>query len=106
MTMSAPAWSNGWSQWAVPTRIDVVYGAGFMIFGDFGNAGGCSDAGHLFVRSDHPQYKQIYAAALAAFAGKYRISAYIQVCDAMNWYSAPSYTYNIVDPGTALNIAD
>ena len=106
VSTSAPAVAEGWSQWAVPTRIDIERAGGFMIYGDFGNAGACSDAGRIYVKAEHPQYKQIYATALAAFTGKYRISAYIQACDPVAWYSIPSYTYNVVDPAAVLNIAD
>lgn len=103
---ASPAFSAGWTQWAVPTRIDVVRSDGFVIYGDFGNPGGCSDSGRLYVKASHSRYKEIYAAALTAFAGKYRVSAYVQNCEPAAWYAGPAYTFNVVDPATVLNIGD
>ena len=48
-----------------------------MLAGDFGNAGGCVNSNYLFIESDHPQYKQMYAAALGALLGKQKITAYV-----------------------------
>jgi hypothetical protein len=100
------AFGAGYSAAAVPTRIDVVRSEGFMIDGAFSNPGACTFADRLFVKSDHPQYKQIYAAALAAFATKRKISAYVHGCETLGWYSGPQNTFNIVHSYSALSISD
>ncbi len=103
---SSAALAQGFTAAAVPTRIDVERGDGFHIVGAFGNVGGCTFENQLFIKIDHPQYKQIYAAALAAFAGKYKISAYVHGCETVAWYSGPPNTFNIVHAYSALAISD
>jgi hypothetical protein len=105
LLFSVPAFAGGWSNGAVPTKIDVQGDGGFMIYGAFGNAGGCVITNQLYIKSNHSQYKQIYAAALAAFAGQYNVSAYVHVCESIGWYAVPSTTFNIVDAGSTLVIS-
>ncbi len=106
MVVSASAFAGGYSASAVPTKIDVVRSEGFMIYGEFSNPGGCTFANQLFVKSDHPQYKQIYAAALAAYVGKQKISAYVHGCETVLWYSAAPNTFGIVYSYSSLAISD
>ncbi len=106
MLMSGIASAGGWSNLAVPTGIDVERGNGFMIYGDFGNAGACTTTNRIYIKIDHPQYNALYATALAAFAGKYKIQAYVQACESVGWYASPSVTFNIINSGSALNIAE
>ena len=104
MTAFAAALSNA----AVPTRIEVERGEGFTIYGNFGNPGGCTPAyaNMLFVKSSSPHYKEMYSVALAAFAGKYRIFAYVVNCQTITWYANPPDTLNIVDVNSVLNVLD
>jgi hypothetical protein len=103
---SGAASAAGNTNAAVPTRIDVERGNGFMIFGEFGNAGGCTIGNQIYVRISHPQYKELYATALAAFAGKFKLQAYIHGCETVSWYAIPSTTYNIMEPGGAMYLTD
>lgn len=96
----------GYTSAAAPTRVDVVRAEGFMIYGAFGNPGTCTFADYLFVRSDHPQYKQMYAAALIAMASKQKILAYVPVCQPVTWYSVAANTFNVVDASSSLAISD
>jgi hypothetical protein len=91
---------------AVPTKVEVVRAEGFMISGAFGNAAGCSYSNTLFVRSDHSQYKQIYAAALLAFATKQKISGYAGACEPVSWFSGYSLTHNVVRSSETLAISE
>ena len=100
------AWAGGYTALAVPTRIDVVRSEGFMVYGAFGNPGGCTFGDQVFVKLSHTQYKQIYAAALAAYMSKNKVVAYVGGCEAVTWYSIPSNTFGIVDSSTSLSIAD
>lgn len=77
-----------------------------MIQGAFSNPGDCTYANQLFVKADHPQYKQLYAAALAAFMGKKKVSAYVHGCETVSWYTAPSNTFNIVHAYSSLAIEE
>ncbi|WP_124539691.1 hypothetical protein [Piscinibacter terrae] len=99
------AMAAGYSLPAVPTRVDVIRGDGFMVHGEYGNSGGCTDAGRFFVRSDHPQYKQLYAMAMGAYVGKLKLIAYVDACQVVTWYSS-STTFNTVSPSSALHITD
>lgn len=103
---SGAASAAGNTNAAVPTRIDVERGNGFMIYGDFGNPGSCVVADRIFVRINHPQYKELYATALAAFAGKYKLAAYVYGCDSNTWYAVASTTFNIVEPSSALYLTE
>ena len=101
---STASHATGWSQFATPTQVDVVLSSGFMIHGNFGNAGGCSIADRIYVLATHPQYNEIYSAVLTAFTSEKQIRIYINTCDAVLWYSPLSTTYNIMDPNSVLNI--
>lgn len=103
---SMAAYAGGQSAAAIPTRIEVVRSEGFMLSGEFGNAGGCSVGNYLFVKSDHPQYKQIYATALSAHLAKQKVTAYVHSCESVVWFSAAPTTYNIVHSYSSLAIAD
>lgn len=106
LACSAPSFATGWSSVAVPTQIHVERGGGFMIYGDFGNTGGCVTGNQLYIRLTHPQYKEIYAAALSALIGKFRIQGYVTACETLGWFSGPTNTFNIVDSNSALIILD
>ena len=103
-----PGWSvaGGFTTTAVPTRIDVVRNEGFMVFGPFGNPGGCSVADQFFVRNDHVQYKQLYAMALSAYLTKQKIYAYAGYCQPWTWYAGPTTTYNTVTGGDVMYLTD
>lgn len=105
MLSCAMVYAGGLSEAAVPTKVDIV-SDGFMITGVFGNAGGCSSSNKLFIKIDHPQYKTLYATALTAFVSKQKIVGYVHSCEPVNWYSAPSYTYNIVQGYGSLAITE
>jgi hypothetical protein len=96
--------AGGWSNAAVPQRVDIERGNGLMIYGSFGNSGSCVVSDAIYVKIDHPQYKQIYSAVMAALAGKLRIQAYVATCESVSWYSLPSVTYNIADLSSAVNV--
>ena len=100
MSASAAGYSNA----AIPTQIDVERGEGFAIYGDFGNPGGCTNVNVLFVRSNSPHYKEMYAAALSAFTGRFRLQAYVVNCQTITWYTVAPNTLNIVDANSVLNI--
>jgi len=94
----------GWTVAAVPTQIDIERSGGFMVYGAFGNPGGCAIGDQFYVKSDHTQYKEIYAAALAAFTAGYKLRAYIHSCEAVTWYTVAPNAYNIVHLYTAVTI--
>jgi len=84
----------------VPTGIDVERGNGFMVYGVFGNTQECSVSNKFYVLSNHPQYKEIYSAVLAAFSSGKKVTAFISKCEAVAWYTSTTTTYNIVSGGS------
>jgi len=96
--------AGGWSNAAVPQRVDIERGNGLMIYGAFGNSGSCVVTDAIYVKIDHPQYKQIYASVMTALVSKLKIQAYVGTCESVSWYSLPSVTYNIADLSSAVNV--
>lgn len=103
---AASAQAAGYSEPAVPTKIDMVRSEGFMLFGAFGNPGGCAAQNQLFIKSDHPQYKQLLALAMMAYTTKQKIVAYVHGCEPVVWYSVASHTYNTVIAASSLAIQE
>jgi len=101
---SSISFAGGWTGWAVPTRVDVEGVSGFMVYGAFGNSGGCTVENQFYVQKGHPQYKEIYATALAAFMGGKKVQTYIHSCGAVGWYSLSPTAFNIMGPTSALNL--
>ena len=106
MFFSSLCYAGGWSESVTPTRIDIERSGGFMVYGGFGNAGGCSVTNMVYVQIGHPQYKEIYAAILAAFTAGKKVQMYIHSCGPVGWYSISATTYNIMGPSSALNITN
>ncbi|WP_230390678.1 hypothetical protein [Reinekea sp. G2M2-21] len=96
--------AGGWATAAIPTRIDIERGNGFMIYGSFGNAGGCSQSNKVFVKIDHPQYDAIYSTVLAAYMAGKKVQPYIHTCEPVTWYAVPTTTFNILSSSGALNL--
>ncbi len=98
------SYAAGWTQFAVPTQVDIERGNGVMVYGSFGNPGTCSVADQVYVQSTHPQYQEVYAAILAAFSSGKQLQFYIHSCESVIWYSAATTKYNTMEPGGALNM--
>jgi len=78
----------------------------FLIYGQFGNAGQCSIADKVYVRINHPQYKELYSTVLAAYMAGKRIQPYINDCITVGWYVRPNTTFNTLTSSGSLNIMD
>ena len=95
-TLSSAGFAAGNTAWAVPTQIDITY-AGIMVYGSFGNTGGCTVVDRFFVPINTGQYKEIYATLMLAFSSGKEVSAYVNSCDPVGWYAAPSVTFNYMN---------
>ena len=102
----AAAHAGGFSLSAVPTKIDLVRAEGFMVYGEFGNPAGCSGGNAMFIRANNPDYKLMYAAALAALTSKQKLYGYVHKCEPLSWYSIETYTYNIITMDGTLSITN
>ncbi len=96
--------AGDWTDYAIPTKIDLERGKGFMFYGDFGNSMNCTIDNRVYVEIEHPQYKEIYSTVLAAFMSETKVRAYIHECDFIGWYAAAPTTFNILTVGGALEI--
>ena len=98
------ALAGGFSEGAIPTRIDIDRGSGVMVYGAFGNPAGCTVADRVYIGITHPQYQQIYSTVLAAFASGKRIQVYSHSCKPVGWYSVDSVTYNQVESYSSVSL--
>ena len=90
--------AGGYTASVVPTRVTLAQNEGFVIEGAFGNPAGCAKGNAIFVRTDHPQYKVLYATAVGAVFAKQRIYAFINNCASSIWYGS---SLNALDVGGA-----
>lgn len=101
---STCSFAGGWATPAVPTRIEIERGNGFMIYGAFGNAGGCTIPDRIYVEIDHPQYKEIYSTVLVAYMSGKKVEPYIHTCKTRSWYVTPEQTFNTLTSAGTLNL--
>ncbi len=89
---------------AVPYRIEVVRGNGFMIFGAFGNEGPtpCTKSNALWIAVSHPQYDQLYSMSLTALTAGLELYGYAHVCKDIGWHSG---TWNEITSSGVLHIS-
>lgn len=105
MLLPGVCFSGGWTQWAIPTQVDVVVTAsydgpnamkGIMIYGAFGNPGICSMGNRIYISQSHPLFSQIYAAVLAANISGKKIRGYVSSCTPNPWYATSDTTFGQV----------
>ncbi len=104
LSFSSLTYAGAWSSWATPTRVDIERGGGFMVYGSFGNPNGCTVDNRFYVKKEHPQYKEIYSAVLAAFSSGKRVQAHIRDCEGVSWYAILTTTFNVLKSSGSLNI--
>ena len=98
------SFSGSWSTAAVPTGIDIERSHGFMIYGSFGNKGGCTKTDMVFVQKSHPQYSEIYSAVLAAYMSGKKVMPYVNECLTNSWYVTSDQTFNTLTSGGTLKV--
>lgn len=108
VAFSISAVAGGRTNAAVPTAIDLVQAssAGFMVYGDFGNAGSCTVPNQVYVEINHPQYNQIYSTVLAALMAGKRVAFHAHACKPVLWYTTVDVTYNTVESSGAVYISN
>ncbi len=95
LSMSTTGFAAGTTAWAVPTEVDVTY-AGIMVYGAFGNPGGCTINDQFFVPVNTTQYKEILAMLMMAFATGKQVAIYVNSCETVGWYTIPSTTFGFM----------
>jgi hypothetical protein len=104
--LSPLSFAGSWSDVAVPTGIDIERGNGFLVRGDFGNNGGCTQADSVYVQANHPQYKEIYSAAVAAYMAGKKIQLYINDCITRGWYVTADKTFSTLTGGGTFKLVN
>ena len=99
LAISFNAHAYGWGDWGEVTRIEVIRANGLLIFGDFGNVNSCTSDTAIFLRIDHPQYKELYSMMLTAMTTGFEIRPYLRECQSFGWHSG---TYNTVTGSDAI----
>lgn len=102
--VSSNSYSAAWSNWAIPTQIDVERGGGFMVYGAFGNPNGCSVGDRFYVAREHPQYQEIYSSILAAFSSEKEVRVHIRDCEAVSWYATSETNFNVLKATGSVSI--
>ena len=96
--------AGGWTEWAVPSQVDMIRNEGFVMFGDFGNPADCTFSGRVFVPSSHPEYEKLYSMALTAFTAGKQIRLYSHGCQPIGWYTTTDKTFVALQSNGAMNI--
>jgi len=76
---AAPAYSAGYSNWSVPSYVELV-NDGALISGYFGDPHGCGQAGFIFVRDTNSKFKEIVAMAYSALISGRELKFYSSSC--------------------------
>jgi len=88
--ISVQGYCGGYSNWAKPTDLNIIGASGFRVNGVFGKLTECVLNDQVFIKSDHPQYKEIYSMVLAAYSSNKEVRFYLSECVVVNWISADS----------------
>jgi len=77
-----------------------------MVFGAFGNPMSCGAGDQFLIAYSHPNFKELYAAILAAQGSGKQVSAYVQQCDPVLWYTGPTTTFPALKTGGSVRTRD
>lgn len=103
ITLSTTGFAAGSTAWAVPIQVDVMY-QGIMVYGAFGNPGGCTTTDRFFVATNTGQYKEILATLMAAYATGKEVATYVDTCASVTWYAVPSTTFGYMTTGGVIYV--
>ncbi|SIO20945.1 hypothetical protein SAMN02745824_3361 [Parasphingorhabdus marina DSM 22363] len=95
-TGSAASAAGGWTDEAVPARVEIVRDQGILIFGDFGNPGPnpCASGNAVWVPKSHSEYTEVLSSALAAVAGQLKLKFYVHYCATVGWHGSDYNQYS------------
>ena len=77
--LTLEAHSAGYSNWAVPTQVELVSG-GLLIFGAFGNPSGCTEKDKFYVPDTDKRFQTIVSISLAALMAQKEMKFYGGKC--------------------------
>lgn len=97
--------AGGYTEAAIPTRVEIVQNAGFMIAGAFGNpsATPCGTGNYIWIAASHPQYDRLLALAMTAFTSRTKLVAYVHQCSVVPWLSASTFNELTVSGSMSLS---
>lgn len=77
--ISMQAIADGYSNWAVPTEVELVSG-GVLIHGAFGDPNPCGKANYIFVSQQSPTFDATLSIAISALHGNREMRLYSNKC--------------------------
>lgn len=89
LTLATPASAaGGWTNEAVPTKVEIVQDKGILIFGAFGNPGTstCTTGDAVWVAKSHTEYTEVLSSALSAVAAQLKLKFYVHYCATVGWH--------------------
>jgi hypothetical protein len=84
---SALANAGAYSNWAVPTSVELV-GGGVLIHGQFGDPNNCGKANFIHVSRTDERYDSVLSLALAALMGQKKLRLYSSSCVGVGFHWA------------------
>lgn len=82
---SNSAFSASYSNWAVPTAVEIVSN-GVLIHGAYGDPTSCGKGDYIFVSAADSFYNSIFALALSAVMGKREMQFYSNTCTEVGFH--------------------
>jgi hypothetical protein len=90
--MSMPASAGSYSNWAIPTHVELV-GGGVLIHGAFGDPNGCGKPNYIFVSGTDIRYDSVLSMSLSALMGKKEMRFYSSQCTSVGFH----WTGNVIN---------
>ena len=85
MLMSISAYAGDYSDWAVPTNVELVSG-GVLIYGAFGDPNKCGKPNYIYVSESDSRYDSVLSMALAALMGNREMQFYSNNCTSVHFH--------------------
>ena len=79
------AYSGDYTNWAVPTHIELVSG-GVLIYGPFGDPNGCGQSDKVFISEADSKFDSALSIALAAHLGGKELRLYSNSCTSVPFH--------------------
>ena len=100
LVMSPYAYCAGYTNWATPTNMELVYGGsppgfGLLISGAFGDLNACGVANYIYVPQSNGAYKDIVAMVLAAMTAGREMQFYTNSCVPIPFHWASGSVINV-----------
>ncbi len=80
-----PVWSAGYSNWAAPSKVELVSG-GVLVHGGFGDPNSCGEPNYIFISEQDSKYDAVLSMVLAAFMAQKEMQFYSSTCTQVGFH--------------------